>query len=276
MRQRRNGRQGIVQLVRDDADHFLPRRHFLRIDLARELLEQQQPVRLGVQKEPPLRHVIDLRFAGQLEREQRVAAAFDGLAQRRGRDGEITRKTFAFELAALAEELARGRVAVEHGIAVVGEHQRERRGLYDRVEHELALVQALPFDAQAVAQAVIGVHELAHLVARGTGDAHAEIAVLDAGDAVGERPRHAAPARREHGAGPGDERREHQRRDDGRHPGRVDEVVRDHVRRPGSAGRCRRARAWPSRPWTLSGMASALSSTIRLLARRLATGTGIP
>ena len=220
MRQRGDRRQGIVQLVRDHADHLLPGRHFLRIDLARELLEQQQPVRQGVQQEAPLRDVIHLRLAGELEREQRVAAAFDGLAQRRGRRGEITREAFALELAALAEQLARGGVAVEHGVGVVGEHQRERRGLDDRVEHELALVEALAFDAQAVAQAVIGVHQLAHLVAGGARDAHAEIAVLDARDAIGERPRHAAPARREHGAGPGDERRDHEPGGDGRHPAR--------------------------------------------------------
>ena len=65
MRERGDRRERVVQLVRDHADHLLPGRHFLRIDLARELLEQQQPVRQGVQQESPLRHVIHLRLAGR-------------------------------------------------------------------------------------------------------------------------------------------------------------------------------------------------------------------
>ena len=92
MRQRGDRRQRVVQLMRDHADHLLPGRHFLRIDLARELLEQQQAVRQGVQQEAALRHVIDLRLAAELEREQRVAAALDGLAQRRRRALEVTRE----------------------------------------------------------------------------------------------------------------------------------------------------------------------------------------
>ena len=109
MRERGDRRERVVQLVRDDADHLLPGRHFLRIDLARELLEQQQPMRQGVQQEAALRHVVDLRLAAELEREQRVAAALDGLAQRRRRRLEVTREAFALELASLAEELARAR-----------------------------------------------------------------------------------------------------------------------------------------------------------------------
>ena len=164
MRQRRNGRQRIVQLVRDDADDFLPGRHFLRIDFARELLEQQQAMGQGVQQEPPLRHVIDLRLAAELEREQRVAATLDGLAQRHGRGLEISREAFAFELAAGAEQLARRGIAVEHRVALIGQHQRERRGLDHRIEHQLALVEALALDAQAIAEGVVGGHQLAHLV----------------------------------------------------------------------------------------------------------------
>ena len=90
MGQRGNRRQGIVQLVGDDADHLLPGGHFLGVDLARELLEQQQPVRDRVEQEAALRDVVDLGFAADLEREQRVAAALDGLAQRRGRALEVT------------------------------------------------------------------------------------------------------------------------------------------------------------------------------------------
>ena len=92
----------------------------------------------------------------------------DGLAQRLRAPRQDTREAIAFELAALAEELARGRCCcrARHRLCV-GQHQRERRGLDDRVEHELALIQALPFDAQAVAERVVARTQLADLVARG-------------------------------------------------------------------------------------------------------------
>ena len=180
MRQRGNRRERIVQLVRDDADHLLPGGDFLRIDLARELLEQQQAVGQRVQQEAALRHMVDLRLAGELEREQGVAAALDGLAQGCGRALQVAREALAFELAALREQLARGGVGVEHRVGVVGQHQRERRGLDDGVEHQLALIQALAFDAQPVAEAVVGGHEVAQLVLGGARHADAEVAVLQA------------------------------------------------------------------------------------------------
>ena len=110
MRQRGDRRQRIVQLVRDHADHFLPGRDFLRIDLARELLEQQQPVRQGVQQEAPLRHVIDLRARRPSSSVNSVSPP-RSMASRSGAGArvEVTREAFAFELAALAEQLARGR-----------------------------------------------------------------------------------------------------------------------------------------------------------------------
>ena len=166
MGQRGNRRQRIVQLVRDHADHLLPGRDFLRIDLARELLEQQQAMRHRVQQEAALRDVVDLGFAADLEREQRVAAAIDGFAQWRGRALQVTREPLAFELAALGEQPARAGVAVQHGVGIVGQHQRQRRGLDDGVEHQLALVQALSFDAQPVAETVVVGDQFAELIAR--------------------------------------------------------------------------------------------------------------
>jgi hypothetical protein len=154
VRQRGDRRQRVVQLVRDHADHLLPRGHLLGIDLARELLQQQQPVGHRVQQEVALRDVVDLRFAG-VEGEQRVAAALDGLAQRRGRALEVLREARAFEPATLAEQRARGRVAVQHRVAVVGQHHGQRRGLDDGIQHQLALVQALPLGAQPFAEPVV-------------------------------------------------------------------------------------------------------------------------
>ena len=62
LRQRRDRRHRVVDLVRDDADHALPDRDFLRVDLARELLQQPQPVRLAVQQELAVRDVEHLRI----------------------------------------------------------------------------------------------------------------------------------------------------------------------------------------------------------------------
>jgi hypothetical protein len=171
-----------------------------------------------------------MRLAGQLQREQGVAAAIDGFAKRRGGSVEVTREAFAFELAALAEQLARHDVAVEHRIGVVGEHQRERRGLYHGVEHQLTLVQALPLDAQAVSEAVIRGDQLPDLVLAHARDADAEIAVLDAGDAIGERTCRAAPARRERAARPRDQRHDHEQGGHRRHPAGRDEALRDEPR----------------------------------------------
>ena len=72
LRQRGDRRDGIVDLVRDHADHFFPDRDFLRIHFARQLLQQPQAMRLAVQQELALRDVKNLRVAVQLGREQAV------------------------------------------------------------------------------------------------------------------------------------------------------------------------------------------------------------
>jgi hypothetical protein len=81
MRQRGNRRQRVVELVCDHADHLLPGGDLLGIDLTGELLEQQQAMRDGVELEATLRDVEHLRLSAQLQREQGIAAAIDGLAQ---------------------------------------------------------------------------------------------------------------------------------------------------------------------------------------------------
>ena len=69
--------------MRDDTDDLLPGFDFLTRKLACELLEQQQAMGHGVHDEAPLGDVVDLRLAAELQREQRIAAALDGFAQRR-------------------------------------------------------------------------------------------------------------------------------------------------------------------------------------------------
>ncbi len=180
--------------MRDHPDHLLPDRNFLRGHLARELLEQQQAVRLAVQRERPVAHVEHLGLAADLDREQRVHAALDRLPQRRGGLREQLTELQALDLAARGEELPRGDVAEDDRVAGIRQHQRERRRLHDRVEQELPLVQVEPFLAQAIAEGIVLAGEVADLVAGRGGDAHAEVAVLEAADAVGHRADAAAPA----------------------------------------------------------------------------------
>src|SRR5207344_2063695 len=59
MRERADRRERVVELVRDHADHLLPDRDFLRRHFARELLEEQQAVRLAVQRERAVADVED-------------------------------------------------------------------------------------------------------------------------------------------------------------------------------------------------------------------------
>ena len=75
MRERGDRRERVVQLVRDHADDLLPVADFLRGELARELLQQQQPMRLAFSRKRRCDEMVDLRLAGELDREQRVAAA---------------------------------------------------------------------------------------------------------------------------------------------------------------------------------------------------------
>jgi len=52
--ERGDGRQRVIELVRNDADHLLPDGHLLRCELAGELLQQHQAVRSRVQPEAAL------------------------------------------------------------------------------------------------------------------------------------------------------------------------------------------------------------------------------
>ena len=75
VRERGDRRERVVELVRDHADDLLPGLHFLARQLARQLLQQVQAMRLAVEQEAALREVIDLGLALAFDREQRVGFA---------------------------------------------------------------------------------------------------------------------------------------------------------------------------------------------------------
>ena len=194
VRERGDRRERVVELVRDHADHLLPDRDFLRRHLARELLEEQQPVRLAVQRERPVADVEDLGLGPLRHREERVHAAVHGVAQRLRRLGHQIAEADALDLPPRAEELPRRDVAEDDVIVRVRQHERERRRLHDGVEQELALVEVQPLAPQAVAERVVLGREVADLVRPRRRHAHAEVAVAQAADAVGDRADAVAPA----------------------------------------------------------------------------------
>ncbi len=67
--QRRDRCKGVVELVRDDPNDFLPDRNFLGRQLAGQLFEQHEAMRLSVEQEAPLREVVDLGLCGDFHGE---------------------------------------------------------------------------------------------------------------------------------------------------------------------------------------------------------------
>ena len=65
--ERGDRRERVVELVRYDPDHFLPDDHFLCGELAGELFQQHESVRLRVQMKITLRQVVDLRLGGDVQ-----------------------------------------------------------------------------------------------------------------------------------------------------------------------------------------------------------------
>src|SRR6185437_17143719 len=61
--ERADRREGVVELVRDDADDLLPHDHFLGGELTRELLEEDELVRLAVEHEAAPGEMVNLRLA---------------------------------------------------------------------------------------------------------------------------------------------------------------------------------------------------------------------
>jgi hypothetical protein len=99
--------------VRDHPDHLLPHHHFLGGQLAGELLEQQQAVGARVEQKAALRQVIHLRLACDLHGEEGIAAAGERLTQRGGCRGQQFGQLQPLGLAAAAQQLTRGDIAVD-------------------------------------------------------------------------------------------------------------------------------------------------------------------
>ena len=180
MRKRGDRRERVIQLVRDDANDLFPDRDFLRRHLARQLLEQQQPVRLAVQRERPIADVKDFSLGTFGHREKRIHPALDGIAHRLRRASEDLSEFQALDLPPGAEELPCGDVAEDDRVVRVSQHQCKRRRLHDGIEQELALIEVEPFAPQAVAERVVLVGQVADFVGSRCRHAHAEVAVLEA------------------------------------------------------------------------------------------------
>ncbi len=82
------------------------------------------------------------------------------------------------------KQLTRGDVAEDDAIRCVRQHERQRRGLDDGIEHQLALMQIQSLATEDRAEGVVSGHELAQLVIRAARDGQAEVVILQAGDAI--------------------------------------------------------------------------------------------
>ena len=134
------------------------------------------------------------RLRALRHREQRVDAPVHRFPQRLRRARKQLLEAVAFDPAAGAEQLP-GRDVAEHDLIIrIGQHQRERGRLDDRVEQELALVEVEPLAAQAVAERVVLGREVADLVRARRRDADAVVAVAQAPDGVRDRAQLPAPA----------------------------------------------------------------------------------
>ena len=221
MRERGDRRQRIVQFVADHADHLLPDRHLLGRHLARQLLEEQQPVRLAVQREVAARQVEDVRLGAVVDREQRVRAALDRLAQRLRRTVPAGSRTSGLRAcgpcgtaagaAMLPKMITSSGLVSTSASGVVcttvssssSRWCRSSRSRRSRSPSVLYSVVRSP-----ISSAADGRH------------ADAEVVVLQAADAVGHRADAAAPAGDHAPREPGRERDGHEQRGAAREPRR--------------------------------------------------------
>jgi hypothetical protein len=181
------GGQGIVQFVADDADHLLPRLHFLAAQFLRQLAQEQQFMGAAIQAEAAARQVEHFLVFAVADGEQAIAAAPDGFAQGGLDARQQLGQAQAFQLAALVHQLAGGQVG-EHDGAVVGDQQHGDGGvLHHGVEQQFALHQAQALLAQHVAQRVVGGDQVAQFIVVRPVQAEGKIAVAVAGDGAGQR-----------------------------------------------------------------------------------------
>ena len=81
--------------------------------------------------------------------------------------------------------------------ADVRQHERERRGLDDRIEQQLALMQIQPLAPQQLAERVVGARRARRSSSsRGVADRNAEVVIAEARDAVRQRLHHVGPGPR--------------------------------------------------------------------------------
>src|SRR5580704_4275202 len=118
----------------DYADDLLPRRHFLRVDFARELLEQVEAMHPRIESKLTFRHMEDFRLATDLHREQRVAEGSHGLAQTDGHGFDDGIEIQALEFATFGKQASRCDIAVQDSVIRVDEYQSKRGALHDGIE----------------------------------------------------------------------------------------------------------------------------------------------
>lgn len=173
----------------DDPDDRLPDRDLLRGELARQALEQPQPMRPRVQQELPPGEAVHLALGSGAEGEERVAARRDRRAQLARLLVEQRAHLQTLEPAPGAQQLPRGEVAEHDAVGVAAQDERDGRGLQHRIEQQLARIQIEPLAAQRRAEAVVGLDPFAQLERHGGCDADAEIAVAQTVDPAAHRRR---------------------------------------------------------------------------------------
>ncbi len=119
--------------------------------------------------------------------EHGIATALERLADRIVGPGDQRVEGLPFDLAALAEQLARRQVAEHHPTRRIDQHHRHRRVLHHGVEQQFALHQGEALVAQGVAESTVAVDEFAQLALSIPRNAEAVIAVAIAGHAAGQR-----------------------------------------------------------------------------------------
>ena len=240
VRQRRDRRQRVVQLVADDADHLLPGRHFLARQLARHAPQQVAAGAAGPAggsraatggRSPRSPSMCDAEQA----RRRRVAiarAAAGGAAA----SSCVERQALAgcgLRRAAGARRCWRRR----HGRPASASTQRDRRVLHHGVEQQLALDQVLALLAQRLAELVVRAHEIAELVVAAGRQRQAEVAVAIARHAASSA-RSSAQRREHHARAPAQQQRQR--------PRRAASAIASALPAAGSGQQASRARAQPS------------------------------
>src|SRR6185437_8356992 len=162
--ERGDRRQGVVELVAHDPGELLPDTDLAPGELARDALEQIQPMGPALKQKRSLRQAEDLFDAVDLDLEQTVAARLRGATQRLGRLLEKRSEILAEKAAAAAEEMARRGIRKRDPPIAVYEDQSDRRVLGHRIEHPFALDQVRALRTQRIAELVVGREQLANLI----------------------------------------------------------------------------------------------------------------